>query len=456
MIDGEVANGFMFCLMWTDRKSEDRYKDENEHWRVLMRYLRSMGILGEEEYHGKAFHVLGEGQRERFEFSDDSSDEEEDMDQQLELMRQQLKKLAPACTPQLWGVNARTESDITRPWNRLDLLENPKCGEDKTKTESGIHPWSEQELRKMAVEDSDDESPHSTPILTPSSSTLSFNSLFDDSKSVRELPGTWKSEYDISRHQDGTMDDTSIAKPSHDFEDERTRSALPRCERQLEIYRDDEDHETNIGQAALEKVLAKLKSREATISTIPIQDHSPAAEKLQGILSLSPRRTQSSNHEEKGVPDLMRRYGVAKWDPEEELRNAKSRFWRRGKRLSAPTLERQRATLRDCSPPLERGRATERTLTIDPLRNSGAENKRKSSWWVYVRDCLPSPASGSMVSTDVEAAVKTESTAAEEGTADYVTSQCGSHLGLSRKSTRDSSLPIEQMGQAKARPAKFF
>ena len=445
MIDGEVANGFMLCLMWTDRKSEDRYKSENEHWRVLMRSLRGKAMLGEEEYHGRAFQVLGEGQRERFEFSDDSSDDEENMDQQLELMRQQLEKLAPVCTPKLRGADARTESDVTRHWTRLDLLDNRKYGEDKAKTESGIHPWSDQDSRKMVVENSDDESPDSTPILTPSSSTLSFNPLFDDSKSVSELPGTWKSEYNISRPQDGTIDDTSIANPCHDFEDESRQPILSRCKRQFEIYRDDEDHETNIGQVPLEKVLAKLKTRQVTISTISIQDHPPAAKKMQGILSPSPRRTQSFNHDEKGIPDLMRRYGVAKWDPEEELRNAKSRFWRRGNRLSAPPLERQRATLRDCSPPLRRGRATERTLTIDPLRNSGAENKRKGSWWAYIRDCLPNPPSGSMASADVEAAVEAELIAAEEGTADYVTSQCGSHLGLSRKSTRDSSLPIEQM-----------
>ena len=164
-------------------------------------------------------------------------------------------------------------------------------------------------------------------------------------------------------------------------------------------------------------------------------------------------KRQVFNRDEKAVPYLpQQRYGLAKWDPEEELRNAKTRFSRRGKRLSVPPQERLDRSLPAL--PLaatasqiaaERGRPTERVLSIDPLRNSGRETKKKGTWWTYVRDCLPTPATGSMAdAAGAEAAVEAELVKAEEGALDHPASRYGSHPSLFLKSTRDPSLSIDR------------
>lgn len=451
IVDGEVASGFMFCLMWTDRKSEEQYKSENEHWRELMRYLKGMGMLGEDQFHGKAFQVLGESQRENFEFSDDSSNDDDKMDEQLELMRKQPKRRTSTSTPQLEEVDAPTEAEVTKYWNEVNLGERLGPEDD-----SGNDYWSRHHAQPMAPEDSDDESWDSTPILTPSSSTMSLNSLFDDPEHLSELPGTWKSDYDISNHHKSIIvNDTSIIAPFRNpEEDESPRANVTNPRYRSESSSDDSRQLTRVDCPRFEELAAELKAFSKTLRTASSTAHPlPAAEKLQKLLSPAPRRApQNPLDDEKTIPDLMRRYGVPKMDPEEELRNAKSRFWRRSKRLSPPPLERQQATLQDRSSPAERGRPAHRSLTIDPLRNSAAQDRRQGSWWAYVKDCLPNPAATLTASADVEVYTKEKLAAAEEGIADFVTSRYGSDSDLCTLGARDAPLSIE-MEKAKVRPA---
>ena len=465
-----MASGFMFCLMWTDRKSEEQYKKENEHWRVLMRYLKAMGMLGEEQFHGKAFQVLGQSSKERFEFSDDSSDEDEDdkMNKQLELMRERLRKLAPSCGNEVRAadnISCRepgepmpevTSSEATRHWNR-QFFGSPKCSDRATSESPRSVLWWEHDAKKSAVEGSDDESPDSTPLLTPSSSTMSLSSLFGNSKSMSELPGIWKSDYDISRAQVHMTNDTSVSNPCSVLdEDESSQQILPNGNYQYEFSSDNGHGEAGTGMANREELVARLEIWARQSSIAPPQETSPVDERLQGILSLESPRISSTVEDEKAIPGLMRRYGVAKWDPEEELQNAKSRFWRRRQRLVTPRLETQRATLRGRSPPGERISPIEPVLTIDPLRDSDSGEKRKSSWWGYLRECLPSPAAGSVTSSDVEAGADVAFTPGDAIVpTDDTVSGSGSHANICTLGTHDNPLSVTQMEEAKARLARI-
>ena len=220
MIDGEVANGILLCLVWTDQKSEASYKSENERWRVLMRYLKGMGMLREEECHGKAFRVLGDSQRGHFDFSDDSSDDvDNDTDEQVELMKGRLKKFASTRTSQLRDVDATAESDVGRNWAKLfDILGSPRGEEHSAEDDSSADP----SVEGKTTEHFDDESVDSTPVLTPSSSTMSLNSVFGASRSMSGLPGIWKSDCDISCRHNDIAGDTSNVDPCQDGkEDDR-------------------------------------------------------------------------------------------------------------------------------------------------------------------------------------------------------------------------------------------
>lgn len=454
MLAGEVVNGFMFCLMWTDRESEELYKRENERWRVLMRFLKTMGMIREEQFHGKVFQVLGEEQKERFEFSDHSSDDD-DMDEQLVSMRERLNMLAPLCSsgleaPEFSGnpieapLLERPGPDISRLREAPILSSFPVLRHDASKDQTNTIPWWEDDTEKAVADDSDFESPDSTPLLTPSSSTMSLNSLFDESKSMSGLPGTWKSEYDISRAHDDVAEITSFSNSYGDSVDfDSTQPISPECSYQSKYSGDVEDEDDDVRIAEPEELESRLRALATETPT-------PAAQKLELNLNHDPPRRSTNQRDEKAMSDLEQR-GAMKWDPEEELRNAKLRFWGRRKRLP-PQMEIRRATSRGRSPLTGRALSTARGLTIDPLRSASYEDKRKGSWWAYLRECLPNRTAGSTANADVEADYDVEMGSREGEQFDESAALTGvSNVGMCLRRSHDAPLSVQQMVQAKTR-----
>ena len=408
MLAGKVVSGFIFCLMWTDKKSEESYKKGNEHWRVLMRFLKTMGMLGEEEFHGKIFQVFGESNRERFEFSDDSSDDS-DIDQ-LDSMRERSNKLAPLCNSRITAsgfsggmieapLPERARPNISWLWDTPELSSFPVLQHDVSNGHNDTLSWWEDDTEKAIADDSDLESPDSTPLLTPSSSTMSLSSLFDESKSMSALPGTWKSGYDISRGRDVDKI-TSISNSCRDSGNgERTQPTSPKCRYRSEYTGYEEDEEADVGIVDPQELTSRLRVVAAENPTTP-------SRMLVLNLDHDTLRRSTDQKFEKDMSGLGKRGGT-KWDPEEELLNAKLRFWGRGKKL--PTqMQAQRTKFGPRSPPAERTFSTDRGLTINPLRNARLQDKRKGSWWAYLRECLPKPAAGSTTNAEVKAGADVE------------------------------------------------
>ena len=410
IVEGEVAQGFMFCLMWTDKKSEKRYKSENEHWRVLMQYLKGMGMLSEDQFHGKGYKVLGEGQRERFEFSDDSSDDVVEMDEELESIRQRLEELAArekevelAKDSSCLG-HGQEHPDVTKVCSLSDTPSIPQNAKSVTREGSCVTAWWDEEPQRTVEDDSDDESDPSTPILTPSSSTMSLNSLFEDTKPLIELPGTWKSEYDISRPEAPEVNILAIPPLLPLVGDTPAPLSLQVCKPRRASFASSISSSNALRETADHRE-AGLETQSDSNSNEPPTFDPAVIEQLRDGLSNIPCTVSTAADD-----SSLGRYGIPKWNADVELQNAKSRFWRRRNRFAAPRLETQGATLRGRSPPPlppRRSLSAEQDLTIDPLRSVGPDEKdnRRNPWWAYLRECLPSPAA-SKAGSDVEAALE--------------------------------------------------
>jgi hypothetical protein len=441
MVKGDVANGFMFCLMWSDRQSEERYKSENEHWKVLMRDLKGLGMLSEEEFHGKAYQVLGEGQRKRYEFLNDSSDGYVEMSEKLESMRKQSNERAGTHDQEVklekttshWN-STEEESPGARTSDRIDLLRSPKISKSATKEESCITSWWADWGQQTAEVDSNDESCLSTPILTPSSSTMSLNSLPDESNPLIELPGTWKSKCNIPRSKEKAtqvhspmsaplVPDVRITQsPSHLPTYQLRRASSSQSSTSSDLPQEaPEDQKSGLGTQAWSP------TKEPPNAPASMIEQQRAIEKSRESISHPPCTAEDR--------DPMARDRIPQWDPDLELANAKSRFWRRRKAFVAPQLARQQVALRGrWNPPsstAERAASIGADLTINPLRNVRADHKEKrsGSWWACLIAGLSSPAA-SKARSDAEASGAVDSVHGKEDAAQKIASNSTSNSSL--------------------------
>jgi hypothetical protein len=110
-IEERDVKGFLLCLAWTDRPSELRYKVQNRQWRSLVKDLKTMGSVMEDEFHGRVMQVLGDGERERLEHSEDSDD---NIDEDLDILAEAVD-----------GLKKQAEKNL-----RSDLPTDHRCCQD--------------------------------------------------------------------------------------------------------------------------------------------------------------------------------------------------------------------------------------------------------------------------------------------------------------------------------------
>ena len=324
MVGGEVTNGFMLCLLWTDEESEERFKSSNEHWKALMQYLKGVGMLQEEQFHGKAYRAFGD-------YGQGRSDVRE-----AQIVGQgdywKSKESMPAMTGPELGVYGNQPGAID---SAKTLYQDP--AKESFATVRGVDKREEADI-------SDTDSHPCTPILTPSSSTLSLNSLFDEAKPLSGMPCTWQSEYDSSRHQQELTKDFPACEPRKGSQVNTNLAPTwyPVCQlrRDDSGWSDDEDDEAgnaNANPTPSQKLAPHSTSNSQHSSFFSMPE------------ALSPKNAERITKSEfkSNVSGPLCQFVVPKWDADAELRNVKARFWRRRNRFveTAPRLEIQRAEL---------------------------------------------------------------------------------------------------------------
>jgi hypothetical protein len=218
-----------------------------------------------------------------------------------------------------------------------------------------------------------------SPVLTPSSSTMSLKSLYNetslDSKSlIQDLAPV----FDISSQTDPS-DPSSLD--------------LSKNSEQNQIG-DVSDEENIIGPATH---ITTTNRPEADISatTKPIDD-------LKEICDIS-----SSRQDVKfGVDQIIYRsacsYSTPRWSPDEEIQRAQSRFRRYGRRLSALRLEAQRTPSELC-PTTPETAANMGQIQADLVKTWPMLGE-KFSWWRYLIAILTKGSSSTIARVESEGA----------------------------------------------------
>ncbi len=389
IIEGEVANAFMLCLIWKDKQCEERLKIESAHWPVLVQFLKDKGALNEEGFHGKASQIPADCEAERIEISDDSFVGEE-TDVQIEDTRKRMSKVAKAFVESVLALREGNTS-------RFQISQTPSTRANSYAPTNQDHVESLNRSNSSALaakpdpcitslwdDDSDASSSASTPLLTPSSSTMSLSSLFDDTRSLSEVSGTWKSENDISSPPQSHKkfnEGNSSPDPNHISDKEGRAAILAQIIARRREYLEDEndDDACNYDTDPEHDAESEHQIHSASSRRPRIPPPLPQTQ-INARAAIDPTVSTSTNEQS---PALT----LPRWNPDLELANAKDRFWARRKRAADPA----------CSPSSpsasssERRFSTEKSveLKIDPLRSAGSGSEaRGSAWWAYLQECF--------------------------------------------------------------------
>jgi hypothetical protein len=227
-----------------------------------------------------------------------------------------------------------------------------------------------------------DGSTCTSPVLTPSSSTMSLKSLDNEtSLDSRSLIQDLAPVLDISVQ-------TSPSDPS-----DPSSPDLPKILQHSQIGHVS-DEETIIDPATH---ITTTNRPEADISAItkPVDDLKDVCD----ILS----RGQDAKF---GVDEIIYRstcsYSTPRWSPDEEIQKAQSRFKRYGRRLSARRLEAQRRTSK-LSPTTPETGANMGHIQADLLK-TWPNLREKFSWWRYLIAILTKRSSSTIARFESEGA----------------------------------------------------